>query len=208
MNTVLGITPKGDKAAILSMQDGTKVWTPEKEKAEGLMGKEIPADWTIKQGDYGPQAFPPREKKGFGPGGGAAAFRNTKEGQAIEQERMDRRTALMQAVAALGDAARVESALGLAEAYYTWLREPTGTAGTAPAVPSGTPVVHTQPMSSTAAVGMRGATGREQGEVSDSSEAVAASSCSHNNPAFVYPNGRQVPDGKFYCPDCRKLVKG
>ena len=40
----------------------------------------------------------PREQKAGGFGGGPAAYRNTKEGHFYEQERMDRRTALMQAV--------------------------------------------------------------------------------------------------------------
>src|SRR6185503_11899321 len=97
MNTVIWVTAKGDKAAVMKMSDDTLIWTPDKTKADELIGKPIPEDWTQKQGEYGPQAFPPREKKG-GFGGAPAAFRNTKEGQAIEQDQMNRRTALMQAV--------------------------------------------------------------------------------------------------------------
>ncbi len=132
------------------MDDGSRVWTPEKARADELVGKPIPADWTQKQGDYGPQAFPPRERKGGGFGGGAAAFRNTKEGQAIEQQAMNRRTALMQAVV-------VEPVMwqAIADEMFEWLQ--------GSPVHSGQPVAHTRPTSSTAEVGMRGATGTAQG---------------------------------------------
>ena len=132
MATVTEVQAKGDKAAILVMDDGSRVWTPEKDKADALVGKPIPGDWTQKEGDYGPQAFPPREKKGFGGGGGAAAYRNTKEGQAYEQERMDRRTALMQAVYACGEGAYAKGTAdwsSLADGFYTWLRKTAGGGG-------------------------------------------------------------------------------
>jgi hypothetical protein len=51
-------------------------------------------------------------------GAAPAAWRNTETGAKYEQERMDRRTALMQAVAGKPD-----SVLGLAETFYQWLRE-------------------------------------------------------------------------------------
>jgi hypothetical protein len=127
MPSVSSVEAKGDKAAILVMDDGSRIWTPEKEKADPLVGKPIPSDWTRKEGDYGPQAFPPRVQK-FGGGGGAAAFRNTKEGQAIEQERMDRRTALMQAVALVNAEPEEvrEEWKPVAEEFYEWLRETSG----------------------------------------------------------------------------------
>src|SRR5512143_1696835 len=121
------VSPKGEKAGMILLSDGTQVWTPEYEKAKPLTGKAIPQDWTIKQGEYGPQAFPPRPKGGGMP----PAYRNSKEGQAYEQERMDRRTALMQAVAATDIPSRI---LDLANDYYAWLRETAGSAAT-PVVP-------------------------------------------------------------------------
>ena len=36
------VRDKGEKNAILVMDDGTEVWTPEREKALPLLGKEIP----------------------------------------------------------------------------------------------------------------------------------------------------------------------
>ena len=106
MANVKTVTDKGDKAALIQLEDGSKpIWTPDREVARTLLGKPIPADWTIKEGEYGPQALPPR--KGAG---GMVAYRNTKEAfdaeaksraawQQVEEEKKDRRTALMQAVA-------------------------------------------------------------------------------------------------------------
>lgn len=97
MSVVTAVEPKGEKAAILVMDDGTRVWTPEKAKADELVGKPIPGDWTQKVGDYGPQAFPPRPRSGGGGGGGAAAWRNTKEGAWFEAVARAVNTAVMQA---------------------------------------------------------------------------------------------------------------
>jgi len=121
VSNVTWVEQKGDKAGIMVMDDGTKVWTPDKAKADELVGKPIPADWTQKQGEYGPQAFPPREKKsGFG--GAPAAFRNTKEGQAVEQDAMNRRTALMQSVEMRHpDNQAVAQVLDRANKFYAWL---------------------------------------------------------------------------------------
>lgn len=129
-------TPNGN-GLLLQLEDGSKpVWTPvERDVAVALIGKPIPDDWFRKDGDYGPQAFPPR--KGGGGGGGQAAWRNTKEGfaaetegrqrwQQIEEERRDRRTALMQAVALTGDGRNLVEVMADAEFMYDWLRETSG----------------------------------------------------------------------------------
>ena len=136
MANVKSVRDKGDKAAILVLEDGVEVWTPDREKARELLGKPIPSDWTMREGDYGPQALPPREKKG---GGGATAWRNTKEGfeaeqngrlrwQQVEEERRDRRTALMQAVTAYGQETATQI-LARADDFYAWLRKSDTTAG-------------------------------------------------------------------------------
>jgi hypothetical protein len=118
--TVTWVEKKGDKAAILVMSDDTRVWTPDKALADTLVGKSIPEDWTTKQGEYGPQAFPPRPQKGGG--GFAAAYRNTEAGFAKEQQRMDARTAVMQAT--------VEGVFikDTADEIYQWLRTSSGVA--------------------------------------------------------------------------------
>jgi hypothetical protein len=69
-------------------------------------------------------------------GGFEAAFRNTKEGQAAEQERMDRRTALMKAAEVVcegikrgdhvKDGRHIDTdtwTKGIADSYYDWLRK-------------------------------------------------------------------------------------
>jgi len=125
---VTGISRKGEKAALLHFKDNTikPVWTPDFELAQTLVGKPIPADWVRKDGEYGPQAFPPKK----GGSGGAPAWRNTKEGflaeqegrqrwQQIEEERKDRRTALMQAVILRPDTTGL---VAVADELYRWLR--------------------------------------------------------------------------------------
>jgi hypothetical protein len=123
---VAWVEKKGDTAGIMVMSDETRIWTPDKAKADELVGKPIPDDWTQKDGQYGPQAFPPRAARGGGGGGFAAAFRNSKEGQFYEQERMDRRTALMQAVEFA--AKDHEDIYSLADGFYNWLRQTSGVA--------------------------------------------------------------------------------
>jgi hypothetical protein len=95
MGVVTKVEAKGEKAAILVMDDGARVWTPDKTKADDLVGKPIPPDWTQKTGDYGPQAFPP--KKSGGDFRGSAAWRNTKEGAWFEAVARAVNTAVMQA---------------------------------------------------------------------------------------------------------------
>lgn len=126
--TVTGVQPKGEKAAMLVMSEGPKIWTPDIEKAKELLGKPIPESWEQKNGQYGPQALPPRDKRNA-----PAAWRNTKEGAEAEhrsilarqREREDashRRTALMQSVAmAAGSTPRMSQLLEQADTFYNWL---------------------------------------------------------------------------------------
>lgn len=120
MNVVLSVEPKGEKAALLVMDSGERVWTPDRAKAQDLVGRPIPEAWTQKQGEYGPQAFPPREGK---PAGGKPAWANTEEGEKYVQERMDRRTALMQAVLVYQGSGDSLDVLNLAPKLYAWLRD-------------------------------------------------------------------------------------
>lgn len=107
-------------------------------EADKLVPGPLPDGWSVKPSDKGPVVEAPRRGGGGGGGGGfAAAYRNTKEGHYYEQERMDRRTALMQAVA-LGTTAGIQVAtagggvkpetraatvLEAAELMYGWLRK-------------------------------------------------------------------------------------
>ena len=91
-----------------------------------LLGKDLKEDaplpdgWEVKISKAGkPYLAAPRVSGGGRSVGAApAAWRNTEAGAKYEQERMDRRTALMQAVA-IGSGITTE----LAEKFYQWLRE-------------------------------------------------------------------------------------
>jgi hypothetical protein len=83
----------------------------------------LPEGWEVKTSKAGkPYLAAPRQSSGGGGGGLgrsgiSTAWRNTEAGAKYEQERMDRRTALMQAVA-LGSGITTE----LADKLYVWLR--------------------------------------------------------------------------------------
>lgn len=99
------------------------------------LNEPLPEGWTIEQGQYGPILRYP--KAGGGRGGGmAASWRNTEEGFKYEQSRMDKRTALMQAVQMGSSNLGVVSVGGkpaegsaaaaiteLADQLYAWLRK-------------------------------------------------------------------------------------
>ena len=126
---VLKTKPLGDgKAGLAVLEvDGAEVeaWTPELELLKALGDGPIPPEWTLRDGPRGKQLLPPKK-------GGGGGYRNTKEAfeaeaasrrawQELEEERKDRRTALMTAAEHLeGDV------LEAAESLYAWLR------GTAP----------------------------------------------------------------------------
>jgi hypothetical protein len=82
----------------------------------------LPEGWEVKTSKAGkPYLAAPRQSSGGGGSlrsGASTAWRNTEAGAKYEQERMDRRTALMQAVA-IGSGITTE----LAEKFYQWLRE-------------------------------------------------------------------------------------
>jgi hypothetical protein len=93
----------------------------------------LPEGWEVKTSKAGkPYLAAPRQSSGGGGGrySGApasAAWRNTEAGAKYEQERMDRRTACMQAVAmgTIGGSqgALTASVLKLADEFYQWLRK-------------------------------------------------------------------------------------
>jgi len=82
----------------------------------------LPEGWEVKTSKAGKLYLAtPRLTSGGGRSGAtglSTAWRNTEAGAKYEQERMDRRTALMQAVA-IGSGITTE----LAEKFYQWLRE-------------------------------------------------------------------------------------
>lgn len=89
----------------------------------------LPDGWEVKTSQKGklylaaPKAAGGGGKKDFTPR--PAAWANTEEGEKYVQERMDRRTALMQAIAlGPGDVEyRTSEIIALAEYWYAWLRK-------------------------------------------------------------------------------------
>jgi hypothetical protein len=122
MGVITAVEPKGEKAAILVMDDGSRIWTPDKAKADELVGKPIPSEWTQKVGDFGPQAFPPRAKGGTGGGGRAYVPKwvDTEIGARWQDGRINRRRALelAQQQSVAGDAKAV---LTMAEKFLGFL---------------------------------------------------------------------------------------
>jgi hypothetical protein len=87
------------------------------------IGKPLPDGWEVATSKAG-KPYIKVPKKGGGGGGGAPAHRNTKEGQAFEQQQMNRRTALMQAVALTTQ--NKEIVATVADYFYAWLQSSEG----------------------------------------------------------------------------------
>ena len=219
---VAGIVQKGETAGLITFENGSKpAWTPNFEQARALLkvGAPIPPDWTVTEGDYGPKAMPPRPKGG----GGATAWRNTREGaeyenanrirwQEYEQERMDRRTALMQAVAA-----NTGITTELAEKFYQWLRKSAGASGgrgsaapgaTRPSAAAHVPADHTsgeEPSRQTLAhgEGTSGSKGSSPGPSRDKHKP----GCPKTHVSDLKPDETTpMPKGKLRCTDCGAVL--
>jgi len=193
------------KVTTVTLDDGREV--PGYDLPPGIeANKPLPDGWEIATSAKGkPYIKVPKAGKGGG-GGFAAAFRNTKEGQAIEQERMDRRTALMQAVEAW--AALPDPNPGIenyADAFYTWLRE-TAAPGPSTSVAAGAGGIPSSSSSPAPTTSQRGGWGEPQDGGGGQGKAPA-SSCTHENTSPLGPTGRAVPAGKVFCLDCRTVVK-
>lgn len=129
-----------------------------KEILKGLIGKDTefvmdgePRDF---QGilQYKIKEYPgkPAGGGGFGGGGGGSSWANSEIGQRFEQERMDRRTALMQAVA-FGSDKSLADVQKAADALYAWLRQTAGNVSTpAPAAQTASAATTAAPSGTTA----------------------------------------------------------
>jgi hypothetical protein len=108
------------------------------EQAKTLKEHEpLPDGWEVKTSKAGKDYLaPPRAARGGGGGGFAAAFRNTKEGQAVEQDMMNRRTALMQAVTLWTNEHGEETLIDVAQLLYVWLTDTRYVSGAAVATVS------------------------------------------------------------------------
>jgi hypothetical protein len=137
-----------------------------------------------------------------------AAFRNTKDGQLYEQERMDRRTALMQAVQRHGQDDADDSLVLLgAEVYYTWLRQTAGVGVTAPPAPGSQSAVAGGAGETTSV--REGAAADEQasGAVAHGEGARAPGACNHKDTSPLKLDGKPTPKGYVRCLKCNAGVK-
>jgi hypothetical protein len=124
---VLSTKPGSDGKGFvkLRLDDGSELeaWTPELDKVLALGEKPIPSDWVLKDNKQGTGKvfLPPRQQ-------GQTAYRNTKEAfdreaesrarwQVEEENRKDKRTALMTAAEHFGNLWPTA-----AEEMYAWLR--------------------------------------------------------------------------------------
>jgi len=83
----------------------------------------LPEGWEVRQSAKGKDYLKPPGGGGRGGAAMPAAFRNTKEGQALEQASIHRSVALTQAVAMGANAPWVK----VADDMYAWLRQSAGT---------------------------------------------------------------------------------
>ncbi len=130
--TAIKPNPRDAAQGFARLEDGVEAWSPDYKLLEELVGKEIPEGWVLKdnKAGTGKVLLPPKPK-------GGGRWRDTREGaefdqagyqrhQEYEQERMDRRTALMQARELLSgtpDGTPAEIVVW-AEFFYDFLREP------------------------------------------------------------------------------------
>jgi hypothetical protein len=129
---VIGVAKRSQGSMVQLQEDSGPVieaWTPQTVEQVQAWNGTVPDGWELKDSKKGNKVLVEKQQRG---GGG---WRQSKEAfeleaagrlrwQQYEQERMDRRTALMQAVAvgALGT-----DTIRNAELFYDWLRESAGT---------------------------------------------------------------------------------
>lgn len=194
------------KVTTLTLEDGREVpgydlpSTPE-------AGKPLPDGWEIATSKSGkPYIKVPKKGGGFG-GGGATAFRNTKEGQAFEQQQMNRRTALMQAVA-IASVSNTAPTLTDAQIFYDWLQaspEVPTAMGSAPTsgVSTSRGVADTTPPGSAGEVTpapLDAPRGNEEGS-GLAEVAPDPSSC-------IHPSRTTTATGKVRCIVCSTIIEG
>ncbi len=177
--------PKKPENGFVTFDDGSEAWTPDPKLAEPFIGKPLPSDWTLKDGPYGKQALPPKDGKGTA----KAAYANTKEGMAYVQERMDRRTALMQAVLVRGPEQAEWDVT--AERMFKWLRSTVEE-----------PKVDTQSRAKPSVAPEHAATDAEWGAKPGNGEVAGKAPCSHPENSNLKPDGSDLPDGFIRCTTC------
>jgi hypothetical protein len=162
----------------VALPDGSEleVWTPEFPKAEALNGKPIPDDWSLRdnKAGTGKVLLPPKDRQ-------ATAYRNTKEAfeaeaasrlawQQVEEERKDRRTALMQAAEYVGSwdsSSHFTDIMPIADFFYEWLRSSPAAGPASPGAGVATTAEATTTPVAQASSGQAGDTSSGEGEAPD-----------------------------------------
>lgn len=159
------------------------------------LNEPLPAGWEVKLSKKGKEYLAPPRKQGGGGGfGGKPAWTNTEAGAAFVQERMDRRTALMQAVVV-----KPESWQLTAEAMYEWLRKASGVGAVSPS--SLTPAPDPSPRSTPEGKAQSGGTKVDGEATSPSAE------CLHVETTTLKPDGSALPKTLIRCIDCGVVFK-
>jgi hypothetical protein len=178
-------------------RDGEKVEAVSfADKAEGLeIGKPLPEGWVLeppKEAGWKPMLKAPK-------GGGGFRGRSP-EMESFIQERMDRRTALMQAVQLCGENHQDAewATVPLAHRFYTWLRE-TVPAVTAAGKPGDTPPAAPSPGTTSAASQGEPAEAAGRGQ---SPEGEAGGCPPHDLDSTVAPKANRYP-----CKRCGAWVR-
>lgn len=219
------------KVSNVTFDDGREV--PGYDLPPGVeVGKPLPEGWEVATAKSGKLYIKVPKKGGGGFGGGQAAFRNTKEGQAIEQERMDRRTALMQAIAAIPSTANPEEAWqyvevegmvavprweALALQMYGFLRQTAGGSSSTPFPPAGegssasSPSPSSSPEAHTEGKRVTNGSTHSTGDASQAGVGdgeAPASACTHPETSMLSPSGRPLASGRVRCLDCGLVLEG
>jgi hypothetical protein len=179
------------------------------------------------QPSYKIKSFPGYEPSPFeGGGGGKSSWQNSEDGVRYLQERMDRRTALMQGVAYVAAFPAEEEAtrdrghdfpeLVFADQYYFWLRKTAGGGGggalssgpSVAAAPSPAPSSGVSPV--TAGEERMPTRSAPDAPVEQGSGLFGEGStgpCSHSSTSPLAPSGKALPEGKTFCLDCRSVIR-
>jgi hypothetical protein len=179
------------------------------EQAKTLKDHEpLPDGWEVKTSKAGKDYLaPPRAARGGGGGGFAAAFRNTKEGQAVEQDMMNRRTALMQAVTLWTNEHGEETLIDVAQLLYVWLTDTRYVSGAAVATVSdnGEAKAPEPRLEAQASPSTSGGESEVFGEGAKDSSPAAP--CAHTMTSPLKPDGRPFNGNFVRCLDCGYVLE-
>ena len=205
------------KVSHVTLEDGREV--PGYDLPPGLEeGKPLPEGWEIATSARGkPYLKAPKPNRGGGGfGGGAAAFRNTKEGQAAEQRSIHASVALGHAIT-LRPNGTTADITKVADELLVWLSKasghplPAGTGGASNwgAPPSPSPVREGSgaAQNRTSGEGATASPATEQGESLGKDIPAPSGVCAHIDNSPLKPDGAALPKGFVRCLGCGVVHK-